>query len=70
MVLDGAMMATVIILLTVAHPGLVLGAMWQAGKFKLGRPTRQDELLLEQRERTQPIPKEQARWQRLCHGGE
>lgn len=35
MILDGAMMATVIILLTAAHPGWVLGAMWQAGNFRL-----------------------------------
>jgi hypothetical protein len=37
MILDGAMMATVVILLTTAHPGLVLGPMWQAGNFRLGR---------------------------------
>jgi len=37
MLLDGAMMATVIILLTTAHPGLTLGSMWQAGGFRLGR---------------------------------
>jgi hypothetical protein len=37
MVLDGAMMATVIILLTAAHPGLILGSMWQDGGFRLGR---------------------------------
>ena len=37
MVLDGAMMATIIILLTTAHPGLILGSMWQAGGFRLRR---------------------------------
>jgi hypothetical protein len=37
MILDGAMMATVVILLTIAHPGWVLGPMWQAGNFRLGR---------------------------------
>jgi hypothetical protein len=37
MILDGAMMALVVILLTTAHPGLVLGPMWQAGNFRLGR---------------------------------
>jgi hypothetical protein len=37
MILDGAMMVTVIILLTTAHPGLILGSMWQAGGFRLGR---------------------------------
>lgn len=37
MILDGAMMAIAVILLTTAHPGLVLGPMWQAGNFRLGR---------------------------------
>lgn len=36
MILDGAMMAIVVILLTAAHPGIVLGPMWQAGNFRLG----------------------------------
>ena len=36
MILDGAMMATVIILLTAAHPGWVIGIMWQVGNFQLG----------------------------------
>lgn len=35
MVLDGMMMAIVIILLTVAHPGIILGPMWKAGGFRL-----------------------------------
>ena len=37
MILDGAMMAIVVILLTTAHPGFTLGPMWQAGTFRLGR---------------------------------
>lgn len=37
MILDGAMMAVVIILLTTAHPGLTIGSMWQTGNFRLGR---------------------------------
>jgi hypothetical protein len=40
MVLDGAMMAAVVILLTTFHPGFVLGTMWQAGNFRLGRAKR------------------------------
>jgi hypothetical protein len=35
MVLDGMLMSIVIILLTVAHPGIILGPMWQAGGFHL-----------------------------------
>jgi hypothetical protein len=35
MILDGMMMSIVIILLTVAHPGFILGPMWQAGGFSL-----------------------------------
>lgn len=34
MILDGMLMAIVIILLTVAHPGIILGPMWQAGGFQ------------------------------------
>lgn len=37
MILDGAMMAIAVILLTTAHPGWTLGPMWQAGNFRLGR---------------------------------
>ena len=37
MILDGMMMAIVIILLTVAHPGMILGPMWKAGGFRLRR---------------------------------
>ena len=37
MILDGAMMVIVVILLTAAHPGLILGPLWQAGGFRLGR---------------------------------
>lgn len=35
MILDGMLMSITIILLTVAHPGLILGPMWQAGGFHL-----------------------------------
>ena len=35
MILDGMMMAIVIILLTLAHPGIILGPMWKAGGFRL-----------------------------------
>jgi hypothetical protein len=34
MILDGMLMSIVIILLTVAHPGIILGPMWQAGGFR------------------------------------
>lgn len=37
MILDGMMMAIVIILFTVAHPGIILGEMWKAGGFRLRR---------------------------------
>ena len=37
MILDGALMSIVIILLTIAHPGIILGPMWQAGGFRLRR---------------------------------
>jgi hypothetical protein len=37
MILDGAMMSLVIILLTAAHPGFVLGSIWQTGSFRLRR---------------------------------
>lgn len=37
MILDGMLMAIVIILLTVAHPGIILGPMWKAGGFRLRR---------------------------------
>jgi len=35
MILDGMLMSIVIILLTVAHPGFILGPMWKAGGFHL-----------------------------------
>lgn len=35
MILDGMLMCIVIILLNVAHPGIILGPMWQAGGFHL-----------------------------------
>ena len=37
MILDGMLMSIVIILLTVAHPGVILGPMWRAGGFRLRR---------------------------------
>ncbi len=35
MVLDGAMMAMAVLVLSVGHPGPALGNMWQHGNFKL-----------------------------------
>ena len=37
MILDGAMMVITVTLLTTAHPGFTIGAIWQAGNFRLRR---------------------------------
>ena len=37
MILDGMMMSIVIALLTLAHPGIILGPLWKAGGFRLRR---------------------------------